>query len=103
MSKQSDAHKALDFLSDRIYHQVFDDGSSGADHIETIRAALVPRRGITRYVCVGGVGMVADTEGQWVHIKDLGGTEWALDPLISLDHEPGASVEYVPRDENRRR
>jgi hypothetical protein len=35
-----DAITALDVLSDRVYHEVFEDGSQGGDHIEPIRAAL---------------------------------------------------------------
>jgi uncharacterized protein (DUF2164 family) len=41
--REERALAALDFLSDRIYHQVFEDGSDGADHIEPIRAALTER------------------------------------------------------------
>jgi hypothetical protein len=62
-----------------LVHKVDYEGLTEA--VYALRDALGKTRGAPRYMCHAGV-MVPDTEGQWVHVKDLRVNGWKLDPAI---------------------
>jgi hypothetical protein len=65
----------LDFLSDRHYHEVYEDGSDGADHIEPIRAALAGATSspaLDELIADGRKWQEAEAEGHVVTFSETG-------------------------------